>query len=304
LNPSNAPVGISLGGQCGPQYRVTSCSDDYTEALTLHAQCGATCPEVPQCVSGACNDEPTGVSNAVTDEWDGVRYTGRPGPMGTCNERIVASAGRYRVQVPVYPAVLPRQPTGGADWTPLSTVSVDFTLPAPGNVVNVFVDRGTLQAGIDAGTAVPEGCRPVAARRFDVANGCYLPVAEVPGLCMFEPDPKEALTGIDEIVCLAAPDGTRYVAAKSFSECLAGPGWTTEPSGVGNGWIVRSNEGLARCQQSTADYVGGDAGFLEDTACEAAIGLGHAYLNPKDLSFGFSGVDASSDAVECAPGTP
>lgn len=298
-NSSDAKVSIALGGSCGPTYQVTSCADGYARPLQLFAYCGALCPEVPSCVSGACYDQPVPVTSGkpVADPWDGYDLTAHTVPAGQCVERVVAAAGHYRIKVPVYPAVLPTAPTGGALWTPLYTATVDFTLPSPGGVVDVPIDRAPTDAGVP--------CYPVVARKYGSARDCYTPKATIAGLCLRESRPNDT-AGTGEIACLAAPDGSHYAIVKGYTQCLEVDGLPA-PAGTGGGWAVKGDSGL--CESAT-EIVATDGGVSTDTACRDAISRGRWIQGPfiPELDFrgsvsasdgGALASDGGADAVEC-----
>ncbi|HEX4338059.1 MAG TPA: hypothetical protein VH062_19250 [Polyangiaceae bacterium] len=157
-NASNARIGVALGGVCGTHYQVTSCADGYrASTFTSNLGCWPICPEVACGADGACITEPLDVTSDApqTDSWDGNTFTRHSVSDATCYERTPASAGRYRITALVYPHV-----DAGTNMAPdpLYSVAVDFTLPVPGGVVHVPIDRGVGLAG-DGGAdgSIPDG---------------------------------------------------------------------------------------------------------------------------------------------------
>jgi hypothetical protein len=102
-------------------------------------------------------------------------------------------------------------------------------------------------------------CRPVIARSYDPKLDCYGLEEALPGLCLRETAPGTT-SGAWEMACLVAADGTRYMAAKGYTECLEGYGWSTQnTNGVGPGWTVKGAGGLC-LQGDTGDTLCGLAG--------------------------------------------
>jgi hypothetical protein len=86
-------------------------------------------------------DEPRAVPEGenVTLGWPGTLIALREQAGCACSVPSPAPAGKYRINVPVYE---PESPSAGGGYarTSVYEVTVDFTLPAPGNVVDVALD--------------------------------------------------------------------------------------------------------------------------------------------------------------------
>lgn len=124
---------------CQLRMTVTSCADGYTDSLSLSADCTGPCgPGAPGCVMcGACmQDAPLiGPGEEFEQSWAGNTFTFGTENGCSCHEMHAAPAGKYRVSVPVYASE-----TDALEGNPSREVSVDFTLPAPGGLVDVNLD--------------------------------------------------------------------------------------------------------------------------------------------------------------------
>ena len=262
-NRSGTTLGVSLGGDCGARYEITSCADGYRRALVLHAPCGALCPMIASCSDGAClqQTEPVTAAAPLMDLWEGYDHVAPKGSSIDCVDEVTAPAGRYRVSVPVYDS--PTDPNEGA---PLYTAVVDFTLPVPGGVVHVPVDRELR----DAGPPSSEGgrhdaskdaatCAPVVARRYDVARDCYGPKQMLPGVCLTDFETGQ----LGDMECAVAPDGTRYAFVKHVTECL-------DPAALLAGWRARGGPLNACLTVDDIDERGKDGELVDDACSKAA----------------------------------
>lgn len=274
-NTSNAPVAVALGGSCGGHFVITAAADGYRQKFITFAPCGVVCPKVATCSDGACVPEPVPVvpGSPAEEHWDGYEYRLGRNASGDCTEKVVASTGSYRITVPVYrPGPFPTDPGQGLDTTPDYDVVVDFSLPVPGGVVHVPLDRRP--AGVDSGgEPIEEGCIPIVARAYDTGGDCYAPKATLPDVCLRETAP-DTTTGLTEIACLSAPDGKSYAIVKGYTQCLV-----TKYAG----WSAEGDAGLCEAQPT------GD--------CAAAVSRGYWSLGV----FGPQTLDFATDADAGGP---
>lgn len=133
-NPSSAAVWLSYG--CGVVFDLGACPD--YQPLPFSAGCACRCDSCSMCpMCGPCmqHSESVGAGATVEKGWSGelfpvMRVDGCVN--NTCYTPMPASAGRYRVSVPVF--------ASEADARMrklLRTAKAEFELPAPGGAVDV-----------------------------------------------------------------------------------------------------------------------------------------------------------------------
>ncbi len=135
---NDSPEKLFLRGYCQLEMTVSSCAGNYADDLALSGDCTVDCNTDPTggCIAcGACpilGQEVTPTTPYDRD-WSGLTYTFSQTSEGCpCHVGTPAAAAKYRVTVPVYASEAEAQ-----NGTPLREVSIDFTLPAPGGVVEV-----------------------------------------------------------------------------------------------------------------------------------------------------------------------
>lgn len=134
-NLATAPYYIVEG--CSLQYQVTSCADGYVKHIARSGDCTTDCSEKDfGCIAcGACPFGAKEVTSAfpVDGNWAGYEYTfEQTKQFCDCHVQHVAPAGKYRIQLNVFASE-----QDALNGTVSHEVSVDFTLPAPGGMVDV-----------------------------------------------------------------------------------------------------------------------------------------------------------------------
>ncbi len=135
---NSSPSPLYVLGECHLRYEVKSCADDYQKPLSLWGDCTIDCmsPDARNggCIAcGACMYQGLEVTNGapVESEWSGNTFQFSQTPSGcSCHDKIVAPAGKYRIEVPVYAS-------DEQNGSPIYTVPLGFELPAPNGVVEV-----------------------------------------------------------------------------------------------------------------------------------------------------------------------
>ncbi len=133
---SNTPVYVK--NSCSLSYELYSCWSG-TSAIAREAGCVADCNSASTgcvaCADGACANAATlvGPNAPLKDHWTGMTYTYGTLPAGcSCASAAPATAGVYRLSISVY--LSEQDALMGTNPYP---VNIQFTLPAPSNVVNV-----------------------------------------------------------------------------------------------------------------------------------------------------------------------
>jgi hypothetical protein len=137
-NSSATPLFVL--GECHVRYDVTSCADGYQTPLSMWADCTIDCssPEARGggCIAcGACMYQGIEVTPGAPydSQWSGNTFDFATTNNGcSCHDPSAAPAGKYRISVPVYGS-----DDAAQQGSPLYTIEVPFTLPAPGGVVEV-----------------------------------------------------------------------------------------------------------------------------------------------------------------------
>ncbi len=137
---NNSSSTVYVRQECVLSYSVSACADGYTPSLSIWPDCTVNCEEDPNgCIDcGACplTGHPITPGSHLSTEWMGKTYTFQQTSMGCqCHNEQYATAGKYRVRVPVYATEAEAMSNG----PPAKNVDVDFTLPAPGGVVEVVL---------------------------------------------------------------------------------------------------------------------------------------------------------------------
>ncbi len=129
---------------CRLQYTVSSCADGYAGSLVRNGDCTVDCKEADTggCIAcGACAQSAKQVTSGapLDGDWAGYEYTFEQTKQGCdCHNKHVAPAGKYRLKVNVYASEQDAQ-IGNVSHP----VEVDFTLPAPGGIVEVPIQPCT-----------------------------------------------------------------------------------------------------------------------------------------------------------------
>jgi hypothetical protein len=132
-----ASVPYYIVEDCSLQYTITSCADGYVQPIVRTGDCTVDCGEKETgCIAcGACPFGAKEVTSAfpIDGNWAGYQYTFEQTKQGCdCHVQHVAPAGKYRVNLSVFASEQDAQ-----DGVVSHEVSVDFTLPAPGGMVDV-----------------------------------------------------------------------------------------------------------------------------------------------------------------------
>ncbi|MCA9595402.1 MAG: hypothetical protein KC776_18935 [Myxococcales bacterium] len=129
---------LFLRAYCTLEMSVSSCAKAYADDIAMNAGCTVDCAnnDPGGCIAcGACPmfGEQVTPAKPYQQVWQGMKYTFDQNAEGCqCHDSIAAPAGKYRVTVPVYASE-----DDAMFGKPLREVTVDFSLPAPGNVVEV-----------------------------------------------------------------------------------------------------------------------------------------------------------------------
>ncbi len=127
-----------LAEDCYTQFQVTSCASAYVDPVGMHGDCTIDCSEVTGCIEcGACPSGAILVSQGSPHNvaWDGMQYFFNLNSSGcTCHTSTEAPAGKYRVEVPVYPTE-----EDALSYTNGVVLTHEFDLPAPDGIVTVPV---------------------------------------------------------------------------------------------------------------------------------------------------------------------
>jgi len=136
LNPTDRQ--LFLHEACTLEFELTGCMDGYAQPMTISGGCTGNCAEASGCVvCGACFDGPYAMPPGSIREyaWNGETYGFGEYQGCQCHCSRPASAGSYRVTVPVFESELAVQERRPAYFMP-----IDFELPVAGGVLVVPLD--------------------------------------------------------------------------------------------------------------------------------------------------------------------
>jgi hypothetical protein len=131
---------LYLVDSCDLEWSLFACADGYTTSLGRSGACTVDCGDPSGgCIAcGACQylAKPVVAGTPVDDEWSGDYFTYGETPDGcSCHEKHSAPPAKYRAAAKVYASEDDVQ-----NGVVLREVSVDFELPAPGDIVEVSLD--------------------------------------------------------------------------------------------------------------------------------------------------------------------
>jgi hypothetical protein len=140
-NRSSTPVYVHDNGCVGISFDIASCAAGFTDHLGPVFACACNCRD-PGCQGpvscGACA-EPTGKSIAAGQSielpWNAIKLDFQTRTNDTCVDPLPLPAGQYSVSVPLFDSADVAR-SGG---TPARVAGRTFTLPAPGDLVELIV---------------------------------------------------------------------------------------------------------------------------------------------------------------------